>query len=163
MRAPLVAAAVLLSAACRSGGNAPPPSVPFDPPAVELRSVQPSGVGITGGSLNIGVSLYNPNGYQLAAPRFRYRVMIGSTRVGTGTHDADVTVAAGDSAAVRLPLSFSYASLGRAGRSLMSRGAVTYRVVGEVTVGTPHGRFSAPFDRTGQFSPLSAVSAAPPR
>ena len=125
MRAPLlVAAAALLGAACRSAGTPAPPSVPFDPPGVELRSVRPSGVGITGGSLHIGVSLHNPNAYQVSAPRFRYRVMVGSTKVGTGTYDADVTVAPGDSAAVRLPLSFRYASLGRAGHSLMSRGVV---------------------------------------
>ena len=159
MRAPLlVAAAALLGAACRSGSNVPAASVPFDPPAVELRNVRPSGVGLTGGSLNISVSLINPNAYQVSAPRFRYRVMVGSTRVGDGTHDAKVAVAPGDSAVVSLPMSFSYASLGRAGRALLDRGAVTYRVVGDVTVGTPHGRFSAPFDRSGQFSPVSAVS-----
>ena len=164
MRAPtLLAAAALLGAACRSGGNTPPPNVPFDPPTVELRNVRPSGVGLTGGSLSISVNVYNPNAYQVSAPRFRYRVMIGSTKLGTGRHAADVAVAAGDSAAVRLPLDFGYASLGRAGRSLLSRGAVTYRVVGEVSVGTPHGRFTSPFDRTGQFSTLSAVSTVAPR
>ncbi len=161
MRAAVTAAALLFAAACHSGNTTPPPNVPFDPPTVELRNVRPSGVGLTGGSLNITVSLSNPNGYAVSSPRFHYRVMIGTARLGTGTHDADVTVAPGDSAIVRLPLSFSYESLGWAGRSLLSRGAVTYQVIGDVTVGTPHGRLSAPFDRTGQFSTLTGVSAGP--
>ena len=159
----LVAAAALRGAACRSAATPPSPPVPFDPPSIELRSVRPSSVGATGGSLNISVNLYNPNGYAVSAPRFRYRVMVGSQRVGAGTHDADVTVAAGDSTMVRLPLSFSYKSLGRAGHSMLSRGALTYRVVGDVTVGTPHGRLSAAFDRAGQYSAMSAVSTVAPR
>lgn len=159
--AALVLALIAAATACHSGSNTPPANVPFDPPAVELRNVRPNGVGLTGGSLNVSVSLYNPNAYAVSSPRFRYRVMVGSTNLGTGTYDAGVTVAPGDSAAVRLPLSFSYASVGLAGRSLLSRGALTYRVYGDVTVGTPYGRFAAPFDRMGQFSTLNGVSLAP--
>jgi hypothetical protein len=37
----------------------------------------------------------------------------------------------------------------------MSTGSVNYRVTGDVTVGTPLGNFTRPYDQTGRFSTLS--------
>ena len=34
-------------------------------------------------------------------------------------------------------------------------GTVSYRMVGRISVGTPYGRLSAPYDRSGRFAPLS--------
>jgi hypothetical protein len=38
----------------------------------------------------------------------------------------------------------------------MNTGSVNYRVMGDVTVGTPLGNFTRPYDQTGRFSTLSA-------
>jgi hypothetical protein len=35
---------------------------------------------------------------------------------------------------------------------------VNYRVLGDVTVGTPIGSFTIPYDRTGRFSTLGGTS-----
>jgi hypothetical protein len=40
------------------------------------------------------------------------------------------------------------------GRQLLTRGVVNYRVLGDITVGTPVGNFTRPFDRTAQFNSL---------
>lgn len=137
-----------------SGGNAPP--VPFDEPEVALRDVRLRGVGLTGGELDVELRVYNPNDYALRAPRVRYRVLLDTVQVARGITDLDVTVAGGDSAVVRLPATVSYLGLGRAGRALLNTGAARYRVLGRITVGTPYGRLSFPYDRVGTFSALSA-------
>ncbi|MGH7663094.1 MAG: LEA type 2 family protein [Gemmatimonadaceae bacterium] len=160
MRSLLLAAAVAsvaASIACGSSRHDPPePLPPFDQPAVSLRDVRLAGVGITGGSMDLELGVYNPNFYDLEQPRVTYRVFVDDTELGDGIYDADVTVLAEDSATVTMPMSFSYLSVGRAGRALLDRGAVNYRVIGHITVGTPYGRIRFPYDRVGRFATLTA-------
>jgi hypothetical protein len=66
-------------------------------------------------------------------------------------------VQSGDSTIVRLPVNLSYAGLAAAARQLKENGSVNYRVVGNVTVATPVGNFTKPYDQTGRFSTLSGI------
>ncbi|HEU4565274.1 MAG TPA: LEA type 2 family protein [Gemmatimonadaceae bacterium] len=152
--------AVMLAAtgACASSGRSNP--APFYRPMVSLRDVRPSTVGIGGGTVELVLNVYNPNDYRLVAPRFTYRVLVDSVRVATGVYDADIVIPGDDSVKVRLPAQFTYASARAAGRSLLGSGSVNYRVVGDITVGTPYGRFRAPYDRAGWFSPLAVPIGA---
>ena len=81
-----------------------------------------------------------------------------SVTFGSGALAQQFTVQEKDSTIVTLPLQFTYAGIGQAGRQLMNTGAVNYRVVGDVTVGTPLGNFTRPYDQTGRFSTLSGGS-----
>jgi LEA14-like dessication related protein len=153
----MLAAATLVAVAvgCRSGGGTAAPPIPFDQPEVALRDVRLRGVGLLGGALDVEMRVYNPNGYDLAAPRVDYRIYVQDVQVATGMTDLSVVVPSRDSAVVRLPASFSYAALGSAGRRLLNAGAAPYRVLGRITVGTPYGRLSFPYDRVGNFSTLN--------
>ena len=151
---PLVLVALLVAVAACSGGGTRT-TIPFDQPSVDLRDVRLRGAGMTGGALDLDLSVFNPNGYELAQPRVHYRVYVGDVRVATGYTDVDVTVGARDSAKVSLPASFSYLALGRAGNVLKGRGSANYRVLGTITAGTPYGRISFPYDRIGRFSPMN--------
>lgn len=148
-----VAAAVVVTglAGCASlrGG--------FKEPLVEFRGVRVNGLGVAGGNLDVVLSVYNPNSFKLEGTRLTYRVMVDSAPIGTGALENRFTVQKGDSTVVRLPISFSYAGLGAAGRQLLQSGAVNYRVIGDVTVSTPLGNFTRPYDRTGRFSTLSGA------
>ena len=150
-------AALALTAAC--GGSSAPgpyvPPVPFDQPIVAMRDVRLAGAGLTGGSMDIVVSVYNPNDYSVQTPRLSYWLFVDTTRVANGDYDAILEVPARDSAEVRIPATFSYASMRHAGRSVAGVGVVNYRMVGRISVGTPYGRLSAPYDRMGRFAPLS--------
>jgi LEA14-like dessication related protein len=119
---------------------------------VTFRNVEVKGIGLSGGTMDVLLSVYNPNGYRLEATRVSYRLMVDSVPLGDGVIDQRFAVRGGDSTIVRLPVSFSFAGLGSAGRQLLTRGAVNYRVLGDVTVNTPIGDFTRPFDRTGQFT-----------
>ena len=151
--------ALLLAAAAACGGRAnrvEQPSFPFERPAVALRDVRLRGAGLRGGAAEIELRVHNPNAYDLTSPRVNYRVLLEDVEVATGFTDLDVTVPAEDSVVVKLPATFSYLGMGRAGRVFVNNGAAPYRVLGRIAVSTPHGRVSFPYDRAGHFSPMNA-------
>ncbi|HJU69165.1 MAG TPA: LEA type 2 family protein [Gemmatimonadaceae bacterium] len=130
----------------------------FAQPVVTLRDVKLQGIGLTGGSFDVVLSVYNPNGYRLDATQLNYNLFVDSLRFANGTLQQQFTVQEKDSTLVRVPVSFSYAGVGEAGRQLLNTGSVNYRVAGEVTVATPVGSFRVPYDRTGRFSTLGGSS-----
>ena len=121
-----------------------------------------NGIGLTGGNLNVRLSVYNPNGYRLDATRLSYNVQVGDNGNGvnlaTGILDSQFTVQSGDSTTVTIPVSFTYAGIGAAGRQLLNSGAVPYRVNGDVTVGTVVGNFTVPYSSTGRFTAFGGNS-----
>ena len=157
MRKVLAAVSLTLVAAC-GGSRAPAPyvlPVPFDEPSVAIRDVRLAGAGLTGGSMDIVVSVYNPNDYDVQAPRLSYKLYVGQTQLTDGYYDANIALAARDSATVKIPATFSYLTARRAGMSVVGTGTIDYRMLGRISVGTPYGRMSAPYDRMGRFAPLS--------
>ena len=130
----------------------------FKEPIVTFQDAKITGLGITGGSLEVKLSVYNPNGFKLDGTRLTYNVLVDSVKFGSGAIVDRFTVQEKDSTIVTLPLQFTYSGVGAAGRQLMNTGTVNYRVVGDVTVGTPLGSFTRPYDQTGRFSTLSGGS-----
>src|SRR6516164_5778054 len=106
----------------------------FEQPVVHLQKVELVGVGLTGGSLNVDLSVYNPNHYRLDASQLRYRVLLNadSVELANGTLNQQFTVKDKDSAIVRIPVNFSYTGVNAAGKALLNTGAVTYHVMGDV-------------------------------
>ena len=151
-RSALALAVVGGATACASVGR----SV-FEQPVVTFKDLRVNGLGLQGGSLDVVLNVYNPNRFALNATRLTYQLMVDSVALGTGALDERFVVQRGDSSTVRLPVSFTYAGLGTAGRQLLRSGTVNYRVLGDVTVATPLGSFTRPYDRTGHFSTLGGT------
>jgi LEA14-like dessication related protein len=80
--------------------------------------------------------------------------MMDSVRVADGALESRFVVQSGDSSLVTIPVNFTYGGLGRAGGELIRSGTVNYRVRGDVTVATPLGNFTRPYDQVGRFTPL---------
>lgn len=152
-RSSLIATMVsaLLVAACATLGRAA-----FQNPVVTLRDVHVNGLGFNGGSVDIMLSVYNPNHFDLDATRVTYKLFVDTIPLGTGATDSNFTVRNGDTTRVSLPLSFTWTGAGEAARSLMNTGTVNYRVAGDITVGSSMGTFTLPYDRTGRFSALGS-------
>ncbi len=146
----LVGVAALATAGCQSLGRAI-----FDEPVVNFRDLRVRGLGVTGGALDVQLSIYNPNNYALDAKRFTYRLMVDSTQIATGQLEQLFSVRSGDSTVVTIPVNFNYLGLGRAGQQILNRGTLDYRVLGDFTVGTPIGDFTRPYDQRGTFSAFS--------
>jgi LEA14-like dessication related protein len=145
----LAASAALASAGCALLGRAA-----FEQPVVRLQDVRVRGLGLTGGSLEVLLSVYNPNHYRLDATKLTYQVNLAgdSVTVANGELTEPFTVSDKDSTIVKIPVSFSYAGIGAAGRSILNTGAVNYHVLGEVSVGSTVGTFKVPYSSTGRFT-----------
>jgi LEA14-like dessication related protein len=148
-----VIAAVVALSGCASLGVGG-----FKEPIVNFNDLQVEGVGTKGGTVDVVLSVYNPNGYRLDATSLTYRLLVDTTAVGDGVYNTKFTVQSGDSSTVRLPVNLSYAGLAAAAKQLREKGSVNYRVLGHLTVATPVGNFTRPYDRTGRFSTLSGMT-----
>jgi len=150
----LTMSAALASAGCSTLGKAA-----FKEPVVTLKQVQVRGLGLTGGSLDVTLAVQNPNHYRLDATRLTYKVAMAgdSITVASGAMDKLFTVQDGATSDVTIPVDFTYAGLGAAGRSLLNTGAVAYHVLGDVTVGSPVGNFTVPYSTTGRFTTTGAA------
>jgi len=143
------ATALVAAAGCAALGRAT-----FSEPVVRLKDVQITGLGLQGGSVDVRLSVYNPNKFKLDAVKMTYKVDIDSIPLGEGELGDRFIVQSGDSSEVRLPVRFTYAGLGAAGSSLMRAGSINYRVRGDFTVSTPLGQFTRPYNQTGRYSTM---------
>lgn len=144
----LLAAVALVTGCAYLGRQA------FKQPVVQLRDVRVKGIGLTGGSLDVILNVYNPNHYRLDATHLTYKVMLNSDSVtlATGALDNKFTVQDNDSARVVIPVNYSYNGIGAAERALVKNGAVDYHVLGDVTVGSTVGHYTIPYSSTGRFT-----------
>jgi LEA14-like dessication related protein len=133
----------------------------FKEPIVNFRDLRVTGLGLTGGSLDVYLSVYNPNGFKLDATRLTYRLLVGENELGTGALDSRFTVQDRDSSVVRIPVNFTYTGIGGAARQMMQSGSVPYTVTGDVTVATPLGNFTRPYTGNGRFSPMGGAQNNP--
>ncbi|MGH7718826.1 MAG: LEA type 2 family protein [Gemmatimonadaceae bacterium] len=146
-----MAVAMVVGLGCRTFGAGS-----FVEPVVTFKNVKVNGVGLTGGSVDIVLGVYNPKRFDLDATKLTYRLLVDSIEVGRGATDSRFTVQDRDSTEVRLPLDFQWAGMSQAAREVLNRGTVPYRVMGEISVGSGLGSFTVPYDRSGRFSALGA-------
>ncbi len=150
---------VLFGAMCSSMliGCASLAAASFKEPVVEVREFNIVGLGLSGGSVEVVLSVYNPNGYKLDALSMSYSVDVDSVKLGGGALDKRFVVNKNDSSTVRLPIQFTYAGLGAAGRALITSGTVNYRVHGDFTVDTPLGNYTRPYSQSGRYSSVGGI------
>ncbi len=122
------------------------------PPVVDFRSVALKDVALSGATIDVVLSVKNPNPFGIDIRRLAYSLYADSTLVGIGLPLERLQIPAKDSSVVRLPVSFEYRTLGMVIVQLLTQGEVNYRVKGDVTVGTPVGELNRPFDATGRFN-----------
>lgn len=127
----------------------------FKEPVVTFKDVKVTGLGVAGGSMEIVLDVYNPNSFRLDGSRLTYKLMVDTVALGSGLYDTRFQVEKDQTSEIRLPFSFTYAGVGAAGRQLMQTGSVEYRVTGDVTVNTPIGAFTRPYDQRGRFNSMS--------
>ncbi len=130
----------------------------FREPVVNFNDAKIRGLGLSGGSIDVVLSVYNPNRFDLNATRLSYKLMVEDREVGTGALNNAFKVRDNDSTYVTIPVDFTYAGLGSAGRELITKGTVNYRVTGDFTVSTPLGNFTRPYDQRGRFSSLGGTT-----
>jgi hypothetical protein len=130
----------------------------FAEPVVTLRDVQIRGLGLTGGSMDVRLAVYNPNNFRLDAGRMTYQLLAGAgsdtVTFATGTVEGQQNFAEQDTTLITVPLSFSYSGIGSVGRQLLNSGSIDYTIRGDISVATPIGNFTRPYSHTGRYTTL---------
>ena len=123
----------------------------FTSPTVRFDGARVATLGLEGGTLDVTLTIANPNAYPLTATAASYRLLADdSVEVGRGSTSQAVRVGARDSARVVLPVELSWRALERVGRGALRDGDVDYRVVGEIEGDTPVGSHRFPIDARGR-------------
>lgn len=111
----------------------------FEPPVVSLGQVRVTGLGLTGGTLDLVFDVYNPNRYELRAARMDVRVDLEGTHFGDVVLGRAITLPRESDNEVTIPLRFTWEGVGAGARALISSGSVRYRLEGRMLLGTRVG------------------------
>lgn len=117
----------------------------LEAPTVELASVRLRGLGLSGGTIDVRLSVRNPNRFALHAEGLTYDLDVLDTTASdelwldlvSGRYTERVEVGAQDSVVLSIPVDFAYGDLGGALRALLDRGSLRYRVQGRVMLDEP--------------------------
>jgi hypothetical protein len=143
--------------ACGSGFSA----ANFFRPDLDLERVVVRGVGLTGGNLDLVVSVANSNGFDLRGTRLEAGFDVEGSQVGTVTYDDEYVVPKQDTTVLTLPLRFEWKGVSSAFRSALEHGDIPYTMKGQASLETPLGRQVVPFTLSGR-APLTRSGSVLP-
>jgi len=133
--------------ACASVGR-----LAFVEPTVGLREIQIAGIGISGGTLNLVLDVYNPNRYAIRGVALATSVAIDGTPFGRAEMAQPLDIPARDSALVEVPIRFTWEGVGAGARALLQTGSVPYTLDGAVRVQSPVGEHEVDVANSGRVS-----------
>lgn len=127
--------ALSLLAACATLRNA----LTFEKPDVALQQINITGLGLTGGTLDLVFDVYNPNQYRLRSTRLEVGVQLAQTDFGEALIDKPLDLSPQNHSQVVMPVRFTWAGVGAAARSLLQSQSLPYGLTGAVILDTPIG------------------------
>jgi LEA14-like dessication related protein len=122
----------------------------FANPVVDVKDVRVRSVGLMGGSLDVVLSVSNPNEYRLDATKITYNFFVDTTEVVTGVIERMITLEEKGRVEIIVPVNFGYAAMSMAMREYLAHGALNYRVTGQFTIVTPFGNMTRPYSGRGR-------------
>jgi LEA14-like dessication related protein len=141
-------ALLLASAACGGIPN------DFKDPDLTLDRVELRGAGLTGGTMDLVVRVYNPNRYTVRGTKLAVGFDVQGSHVGDILYKDEYQIQKNDTTMLRLPLTFNWAGVSSAVRAAMGYGDIPYTMKGQATIETPVGPRVIPFTREGR-APLT--------
>lgn len=132
----------------------------FEAPRVRIVGVDVTSLGMTSGTAEVALEVFNRGRNEMRIRGFLYRLEVrspdddgGWNELAEGFHDQAVVIPGGDSLEVRVPVPFQYSALGDAIRRLLSAGDLPYRMKGEVWMGGSNLGLQIPFRSEGTIRP----------
>jgi LEA14-like dessication related protein len=125
----------VLAAACATLGHA----LRFQEPAIVLKEVQVTGIGLTGGTLNLALDVFNPNDYRLRSTRLELGIDLEQVHFGDALLETPLELPSQQHTLVSVPVRFEWAGVGAGARALLARQAIRFGLTGAATIGTPIG------------------------
>lgn len=111
----------------------------FQEPQIQLQEINVTGMGLTGGTLDLVFDVYNPNDYRLRSTRLEVGLDLEGTHFGDALIDKPLDLSPTNHSQVVMPVRFEWAGVGAAARGLLTRQALRYGITGAVLLDTPLG------------------------
>lgn len=141
--------AILISATLATAGCALAQQVRFEPPSARLAGVTITGLGLSGGSLELKLDVLNPNSYTLRSTRLQVAIDLENTPFGTAALDRPLELPPTAHSDVRVPLTFTWSGVGAGARAVLGKGSLAYGLTGRILVDTPLGERSVELKTNG--------------
>ncbi|MBI2535445.1 MAG: LEA type 2 family protein [Gemmatimonadetes bacterium] len=114
----------------------------FEAPSAQLTGVTITGLGLSGGSLELKRDVLNPNSYTLRSTRLQVAIDLENTPFGTAAIDRALELPPAAHSEVRVPLTFTWSGVGAGARAMLSKGSLKYGLTGRLLVDSPLGERS---------------------
>jgi len=111
----------------------------FEKPQVELQEINVTGLGLSGGTLDLVFDVYNPNDYGLRSTRLEVDLELAGTDFGEALIDKPLDLSPVNHSRVTMPVRFTWTGVGAAARSLLESQELPYGLTGAVFLDTPIG------------------------
>ncbi len=138
-------ALVVLLAGCATLKNA----LTFEQPQIALQQINITGMGLSGGTLDLVFDVYNPNEYRLRSTRLEVGLELARTDFGEALIDKPLDLSPQNHSQVVMPVRFTWAGVGAATRSLLQSQELPYGITGAVILDTPLGERRIQLQSTG--------------
>jgi len=134
VRSRALAGVCVLAAACATIGK-----LYFREPDVQLKEIQVTGIGLSGGTLALVFDAYNPNDYRLRSTRLELGLDLEGKHFGDALLERPLDLSPANHTQVVVPVRFEWAGAGAGARALLSRQGIRYGLSGTVFLDTPLG------------------------
>ncbi len=114
-------------------------AIKFEQPQIELKEIHITGMGLSGGTLDLVFDVYNPNEYSLRSTRLEVDLSLASTYFGQALIDKPLDLSQQNHSRVVMPVRYTWAGVGAAARSLLQSQELPYGITGAVILDTPLG------------------------
>ena len=111
----------------------------FEKPQIELQEINVTGLGLTGGTLDLVFDVYNPNDYRVRSTRLEVGLELAGTDFGEALIDKPLDLSPVNHSRVVMPVRFAWSGVGAAARSLLESQELPYGLTGAVLLDTPIG------------------------
>jgi LEA14-like dessication related protein len=132
-------------------------AISFSEPDVALERIEITGLGLTGGTFDLILDVYNPNAFEIRGTRVELGLDLEGTHFGDALLERPLALSQQAHSRVVVPVRFEWAGVGAGAQALVTRQRVGYRLSGAVLVDTPIGERRVGVERTGDV-PLARIS-----
>lgn len=98
-----------------------------------------TGVGLSGGTLDLVFDVFNPNSYRLRSTRLEIGLALEHTEFGEALLERPLDLSPANHSQVVVPVRFTWAGVGAGAKALLRKQAVGYEVTGAALLDTPLG------------------------
>jgi len=124
----------LLCAACATLGH-----LAFTEPDLTLQEIDITGIGLSGGTVDLVFDVYNPNDYRIRSTRLEVGIDLEDRHFGDALLERPLDLSRTNHSRVVVPVRFEWAGLGAGAKALLTHKAVGFGVTGHLFLDTPLG------------------------